>query len=371
MELQKARKITFIGGGSAYIPLIIERLIESDALSELRELVFISPTEYKKSSVAAFCRALCEKRGLSPKITLADTADERLKNSDLVFAIYRAGGLQARHTDETIGNDLRVLGQESQGFGGFASAMRNIAVLRQIAPVIREHCPNALFVNITNPSGIMTRAAHELGLKQAVGICDVPYAMRTKIAAYHRLDADKLRLDYIGLNHLGWIIDSGFAPTSNLLCAIRQRNIPDILPDAAFLQELGAAGAIPSSYLYYYYCTDEIIAYLLNQSKSRAQRVMEDNANLYRNYAECNVNALADFFGKERGAYLLGATVAEYIAGDNRESVICKANGTLLPFLPPEAVIETNMKTTPELPGHIRDLISTVARYEELAVQAG
>ena len=255
------KKITFIGGGSAYIPLIIEEFSNDKRFSSLEKIVFVAPSRTKVGMVSSFCKALFEAKGKYPQIIISERVDGTISGSDLIFGIFRSGGLEARHRDETLGNDLGILGQESQGFGGFSSALRNLAILKEIVPVIKETCPNALYINITNPSGIMTSAACKLGLN-AIGICDVPYAMKTKIVKFLQLEENKVEMDYIGLNHLGWITELRYGGKSildkvlnssklqTMLKEIKQRNIPYIEIDLDFLKSIHA---IPSSYLYYYY----------------------------------------------------------------------------------------------------------------------
>lgn len=387
------KKITFIGGGSAYIPLIIDEFANDKRFSCLEEIVFVAPSRTKVEVVSFFCKALLEVKGKYPRIIISEKVDGAISGSDLIFGIFRSGGLEARHKDETLGNDLGILGQESQGFGGFSSALRNLAVLKEIAPIIKETCPNALYINITNPSGIMTSAACRLGLN-AIGICDVPYAMKTKIVKFLQMEENKVEMDYVGLNHLGWITELRYGGKSILdevlnspkaqamLKEIKQRNIPDIEMDLDFLKSIHA---IPSSYLYYYYYRDALIRKLVNATKSRAQHVIEDNERLYRKYREMDIGDWPDFFGRERGAYMLGRVVRDFVLDYFGECsgphVICIPNGNCLSYLSHKAVIETevvidNMEVKPirtnyQPNGHIKALMMAVSEYEAMTVEAG
>lgn len=77
----------------------------------------------------------------------------------MVIHLYRAVPADYRERQELKARELGLVGQETQGFGGAASAMCNIAALREIAPHARARCPEALHVIVTNPTGVMTAAA--------------------------------------------------------------------------------------------------------------------------------------------------------------------------------------------------------------------
>ena len=389
----RLKKITFVGGGSAYTPLIVDQFATNNRFDEIEEIVFVEPNSHKGLSISSFCKALLEKHNKYPKIILSETVNESIRNSDLIINIFRAGGLNGRHIDETIGNDLGILGQESQGFGGFSSVLRNLAVLKEIAPVIERNCHSALCINITNPSGILTYAARKMNLN-AVGICDVPFAMKAKIAKTLNLEQNKLEMDYVGLNHLGWITELRYneksildaqlnSPTINtLLKAIKQNNIPNVDMDYNFLKKIRA---IPSSYLYYYYHEKELAKQLLKSSQSRAQRVMENNRKVYAKFDDLAIDDWPSFFGIGRGAYLLGDAVGEFISSyyGNHDSthIICVPNNKCLTFLEREVVIEAPVtvkkgKLIPILNDyqpntHLRSLISAVSRYEVMTAEAG
>ena len=380
-----------------YIPLLIDEMIKLNLLSDLRELVFIvsaNSLNQKVKIVSEYCGHLLSQNGLSPIIKCGNSVDGNIANSDVIFNIMRSGGLDARHLDETVPLTLNtpIIGQESQGFGGFASALRNIAALLHFKDAVLSNCPDTLFINITNPSGIMTEAARQLGIN-AVGICDVPYAMKEKIAAYFGYDKSKLDLDFIGLNHLSWITELTYNNESilddvldshigNLMKEIKQSNIPDVTINAELYRSIRA---IPSSYLYYYNNTDELICHLKKQKQSRAECVKENDKKTYESYAQ---KAPPDIFGKGRGAYLLGKAVAEFVRSyfgfdSCGNHIVCVPNGDCLPFLPKDKIIETGVSVKVGnitsrhsdcgccVDKRVADLIKTVSDYERLTVRAG
>ena len=56
---------------------------------------------------------------------------------------YRPGGFKARYLDESIPLEHGVIGQETQGPGGFFMALRSIHVMQGIVQDMAARCPNA------------------------------------------------------------------------------------------------------------------------------------------------------------------------------------------------------------------------------------
>ena len=118
----------------------------------------------------------------------------------------RVGGLAARVQDERVALGLGLLGQETTGPGGIAYALRTIPVARSIAERVRAVAPQAWFINFTNPAGMVTEAMRDVLGDRVVGICDTPITMARRAAGLLGVDPrTRVELDYVGLNHLGWL----------------------------------------------------------------------------------------------------------------------------------------------------------------------
>jgi 6-phospho-beta-glucosidase len=111
-----------------------------------------------------------------------------------------------------------------------------------------------------------------LGVR-AIGICDSPIALGRRAAAALGLDPARVHLDYVGLNHLGWLRGIEHAGRDVL---------PELLADEAALDRIEevrligadwvrALGALPNEYLFYYYCGREAVAELRSGGSTRGQ----------------------------------------------------------------------------------------------------
>lgn len=96
-------------------------------------------------------------------------------------------------------------GQETTGPGGLVYAMRNVPVMLRMARVAARVCPEAYFLNFTNPAGIITEALQSVLGKHVVGICDTSSGLGRRIAAAVGHNPEDVSMDYVGLNHLGWM----------------------------------------------------------------------------------------------------------------------------------------------------------------------
>lgn len=378
-------KITFLGGGSAYVPIIVHELINTISIDEI---IFIDKMRRNMEIIVSYCQKIVQGKNIS--LIMCDDLDQNVQGSDVLISIYRAGGNASRILDEKLGQEFGILGQESQGIGGFSSALRNIQVLTEYAPKIKKYSPNVLFLNITNPAGIVTYAAQALGLN-AVGICDAPYAMKKKIAAFLKIHINQIETDYIGLNHLGWITDIRINGLSimdeildgenlkELLISMKQINIPKSIDCIDFIKYIHA---IPSSYLSYYYYTSEIIEHLSAEINSRAEKVKNTNNMVFNIFEKGDISNWPDFFINTRGGYLLGEVIAlflkNYFSYESGRHVICVKNSNCFSEFPPEAIIETTADVKmgkikawhQDIVPHIRGLVGLISDYEMLTAEA-
>jgi Alpha-galactosidases/6-phospho-beta-glucosidases, family 4 of glycosyl hydrolases len=131
----------------------------------------------------------------------------------VIFAALRVGGLDGRVADERSALDAGVIGQETVGAGGLAYAVRAVPVVDAIARRVAELAPQAWVISMTNPAGIVTEVmAATLG-PRVIGVCDSPMGLVRRACTAAGVDPgarlaqvpDGVDVDYLGLNHLGWL----------------------------------------------------------------------------------------------------------------------------------------------------------------------
>jgi 6-phospho-beta-glucosidase len=138
---------------------------------------------------------------------------------------------------------------------------------------------------------------------------------------------------------------------------------------------------VPSYYLRYYYCHDQVVAEERG-APTRAQTVAGIERELLEMYADPALDRKPDLLGQRGGAFYSEAAVAllaSLTADTGDVQVVNVRNAGTLPFLPDDAVIEVPARVgaggasplplTPVEPLQ-RGLIAHVSAYEELAVDA-
>ncbi len=153
-------KLAYLGGGSTRAPGTMAAFIHNHGASFAgSEVVLIDLFPERLAIVEQLARRMAEVRGLD--IRFRCTTDRRagLTDVDAVLSSYRPGGFEARVLDERIPLRHGVIGQETQGPGGFFMALRSIHVLQGLLADLEQVAPGARIFNYTNPVNIVAQAA--------------------------------------------------------------------------------------------------------------------------------------------------------------------------------------------------------------------
>jgi 6-phospho-beta-glucosidase len=380
-------KIAVVGGGSTYTPELVEGLIQAAAGLRLACVSLMDIDPERLTVVAGFCERMRAHAGAPFRLEATGSLDASLEGADFVLTQVRVGGQRGRHLDTRLGLDHGLIGQETTGVGGFAKALRTVPVMLEVCRRMAERCPAAWLINFTNPSGLVTEALLKHGRERVIGLCNIPLNLRMDIARLLGVEPARVQLDYLGLNHLSWVRRVLLDGQDVLPRALEQftgagrpANIPEELDYPP--EFVRALGLLPSSYLRYYYLPRRALAELLARPKSRAEEVMQVEAELLRTYRDPTQRTKPAALEKRGGAYYSRAAVelVQALAGDRGERhVLNVRNAGALACLPPEVVVELECRVDARgaiplpvaAPGpEIRGLLQHVKAYEELAVEA-
>jgi 6-phospho-beta-glucosidase len=376
-------KLTVIGGGSTYTPELADGI--GRLLPSVSELVLLDPDLDRLAAVGPVSARILNRLGHPGTVRWTDSLDDATEGADAILFQLRVGGQAARHRDETWPLDCGCVGQETTGAGGLAKALRTVPLILSIAErAVGRASPSCALVDFTNPVGIVTRALRTSGFN-AIGLCNVAIGFQRKLAALLGVPPAAVSLGHVGLNHLTWersVTVDGKDMLPDLLAAHLDDITEDVEMPSALLRRLGM---IPSYYLRYYYEHDKVVSGLLEAPRTRAQAVMEVEAELLKLYADPALDTKPDILSKRGGAFYSEAAVDLLVALTGRPAdppvaqVVNVTNGDTLPFLPADAVIEVPAVISPAgavpLPvppvePALRGLISHVFAYEELALEA-
>jgi 6-phospho-beta-glucosidase len=384
-------KLTVIGGGSTYTPELADGI--GRLLPSVSELVLLDPDLDRLAAVGPVSARIMNRYGHPAAVRWTSDLDDAAEGADAILFQLRVGGQAARHRDETWPLDCGCVGQETTGAGGLAKALRTVPLMLSIAErAMRRASPSCALVDFTNPVGIVTRALRTGGFN-AIGLCNVAIGFQRKMAALLGVAPSAVSLGHVGLNHLTWersVTVDGKDVLPDLLAAHMDEITADIEMPAALVARLGM---IPSYYLRYYYQHDAVVAELRDAPRTRAQAVMEVEADLLELYGDPTLDTKPEILAKRGGAFYSEAAVDLLVAltgsaapctaspeeAPSVPQVVNVTNGDTLPFLPADAVIEVPAAISaagavplPAAPVEplLRGLISHVFAYEELALEA-
>ncbi|WP_226029062.1 6-phospho-beta-glucosidase [Streptomyces hyderabadensis] len=395
-------RLTMLGGGGFRVPLVYGALLGDHAEGRVSEVVL---HDLDAARLSAVTRVLAEQAaGVpdAPAVTATTDLDEALRGADFVFSAIRVGGLQGRADDERVALAEGVLGQETVGAGGIAYGLRTVPVAVDIARRVARLAPDAWVINFTNPAGLVTEAmSRHLG-DRVVGICDSPVGLGRRVARVLGADPQHAFVDYVGLNHLGWL--------RGLRVGGRDQ-LPRLLADPALLgsfeegrlfgpEWLRSLGAVPNEYLHYYYFNRETVRAHQEADRTRGAFLRDQQARFYDEMRRPGTPALAawdrtraereaTYMAENRETAGAGEREAEDLSGgyekvalalmravarDERTTLILNVrNRGTLSVLDPDAVIEVpclvdangaHPLAADPLPDHATGLVCAVKAVE-------
>ena len=361
-------KLAILGGGGFRVPIVYQALLADTSALRDTDVVLHDSSPQRLAAMESVLAQQAGDRPDAPRVSSTTSLDTALAGAQFVFSAIRVGGLAGRVHDERIALDLGVLGQETVGPGGVAYGLRTIPVALRIAERAAALCPDAYVINFTNPAGMITEAMQSVLGERVIGICDTPGGLGRRIAAALGLEAERVRLDYVGLNHLGWM--------RAVVCDGRDV-LPELLADdqaLAGLEEAGIFGVpwlrtlrcIPNEYLYYYYFNRDAIRAILGQQATRGEFLARQQADFYaaaaasapqalRLWQQANAERRALYMAEAKGGRArpqqqepteggyagVALAVMNAIATDQRATMILNVrNGGALAGLDADAVVE-------------------------------
>ena len=252
-------KLTFLGAGST----IFARNVIGDCMCSevLRDSVFalydIDGERIEESrTILEAIRKNCGGYGRIECYVGEENRKEALRGADFVVNAIQVGGYDpCTIIDFEIPKKygLRQTIGDTLGIGGIMRALRTIPVMQSFAEDMAEVCPNALFLNYTNPmamlSGYMQRytPVNTVGLCHSVQVCSK--SLLKALGMEDKLDGRKELI--AGINHMAWLLE------------IKDKNGVDLYPEIksrvdAYLAKPDATDKVRMDYIKHfgYYCTE-------------------------------------------------------------------------------------------------------------------
>jgi alpha-galactosidase/6-phospho-beta-glucosidase family protein len=275
-------KLAVLGGGGVRMPAFVRALLSGGA-NIFDEISLFEPGPFRRQTTARLAVEVATALGHAGVVSVTADHEEAFTDAAFVFSAIRVGGDQGRVIDEEVALKRGLVGQETTGPGGAAMALRTIPVVLSYCESLARCSPHAVFINFTNPAGMITQALSLHGVTRAVGVCDTPGGALERLGAFLGARPDTQSFLYSGLNHLGWI--SSF-------CVEGTERIPELTRRYEELQRFDhrfaafdadvvrRVGAIPTEYVYYYYDPQRYVDGVARAGSTRGQDVLRLNEEL-------------------------------------------------------------------------------------------
>jgi 6-phospho-beta-glucosidase len=255
-------KLALIGGGGFRTPVIYRAIAAGQTQTRYDEIALYDVDPTRLERIEAVLQDIDASGDASVRRRITTRLEDAIEGADVVYCAVRVGGVDGRYVDETVAIEEGAIGQETAGAGGIGFALRTVPVVTEIAHDVKRRAPDALFINFTNPVGLVTEAVQRVLGDRVVGICDAPQDLCRRVAGALGRRHEDLWFDYFGINHLGWL--RGVLSDGRDL-------LPGLLADSARVESIeegrlfGARwirslGMVPNEYLYYFYFEREALA---------------------------------------------------------------------------------------------------------------
>lgn len=149
-----------------------------------------------------------------------DTMEEALHNADFVILSISQGTLEEMvsdiHLPEMFGIYQSV--GETVGPGGVVRAVRTLPVYIKIAETIKNYCPNAWVINLTNPMAVCLQTLYKTFPEiKAFGCSSEPFMAQELIAdfvskelAIPQISRREIKINLQGINNFSWINEATY-----------------------------------------------------------------------------------------------------------------------------------------------------------------
>ncbi len=371
-------RVTILGGSSVYTPEFILSAISHNL--NIREFMLVGRQEEKLNTVAKFCQRLLSKSGFPATVLNTTDVAEGVKGAKYILNTIRVGGMAARVRDEKLPPKFGMVGDESLGAGGIANALRTLPVMLDIAKKVEKVNPEAIFINLTNPTGVVVEALCKHSKLKVFGVCDLPGTYVKKVASVLHCAPSDLSVDYVGLNHMGWIQD---VKLENRSCMGSLLDKLDRLKEDGFdIDLVNLFRMIPTLTVSTYFNQDEILKKQKVCDIFRGEVLHEAEKRILKLYEDEHLSELPELT-RERNAVWYEETIVPLIeafeGATEKSNILCIRNDGAIRDLPDDCSVEIPVQVSkkqfkPRMVGNcprfLKGLFSQIKESERLIIEA-
>ena len=203
-------KITFIGAGSTvFAKNVLGDCMQTPALQGF-ELALFDIDQQRLKDSENMLNNLRQSSGSTCVVKAYTDRKEALRGAKYVINAIQVGGYDpCTITDFEVPKKygLRQTIADTVGIGGIFRNLRTIPVMLDFAADMREVCPDALFLNYTNPMAVLTNVMNTYGGIRTVGLCHSVQHCIPGLFNSLGLDPTGVQAKIAGINHMAWLLE--------------------------------------------------------------------------------------------------------------------------------------------------------------------
>jgi alpha-galactosidase len=224
-------KITFMGAGSTvFAKSVLGDALQTDALREFEIALYdIDPQRLEESfkMICALNKNTNNNKATITKHLGVENRKNALRGANFVVDAIQVGGYDpCTIIDFEVPKKygLRQTIADTLGVGGIFRALRTIPVLEGFARDMEEVCPDAWFLNYTNPMAMLSGFMQRYTGVKTVGLChSVQGCTRGLLNSLGIKYIEPIKERIAGINHMGWLLEVYDADGTDLYPEIRKR----------------------------------------------------------------------------------------------------------------------------------------------------
>ncbi|MCT1578371.1 alpha-glucosidase/alpha-galactosidase [Oceanobacillus kimchii] len=202
-------KITFLGAGSTvFAKNVLGDCMTVEALQDFEFALFDINQERLQDS-EMMLKNMKSNMNSTVKIKSYQDRKEALRGAKYVINAIQVGGYDpCTITDFEIPKkyDLRQTIADTVGIGGIFRNLRTIPVMQEFAKDMKEVCPDAWFLNYTNPMASLTNVMLKEGIK-TIGLCHSVQVCANDLLTSLDMPTDNVQWKIAGINHMAWLLE--------------------------------------------------------------------------------------------------------------------------------------------------------------------
>jgi alpha-galactosidase len=203
-------KITFLGAGSTvFAKNVLGDCMLVPALEGF-EFALYDINEQRLKDSENMLTNLKENLNKNIQINAYFDRREALKDAKYVINAIQVGGYKPSTViDFEIPKKygLRQTIADTVGIGGIFRNLRTIPVMLDFAKDMEEVCPDALFLNYTNPMAVLTGVMNRFTKIKTVGLCHSVQVCTKELFHLLGMDPEGVQEKIAGINHMAWLLE--------------------------------------------------------------------------------------------------------------------------------------------------------------------